>query len=127
MRIIRCVSLSIILSGLFITAAQADSLYRQRLPFTLPITSDDRLYVSYNFSEKTGIRCTSNHKKVRLDFTYKGKEKTALLPVVLQSDHIPHKKDEVLADVNGRLMISASEDPEGKLAFEVNCGYVERK
>lgn len=106
---------------LFSGTTYADSLYRQRLPTTVNLTSQDKLYVSYDFSQKTGIRCTTNGNRVQVDFTYKGKEKMAFLPVVLQSDHIPHKKDEALADALGRLTIYSESETQG---FEVKCEYL---
>lgn len=116
------IRLSIVCFALLFSAiTHADSLYRQRLPTTVPMTSQDKLYVSYDFSAKTGIRCTTNNKNVRVDFIYKGKEKTAFLPVVLQNDHIPHKKEEVLADISGRLVIYGEEETQG---FDVKCEYL---
>jgi hypothetical protein len=87
----------------------AEQLYKQ-VPFTVSLAATDTLTVQYDFSAKNGVQCTSHPDKVWIDFMYKGRHKGAMLPVILQSAHVPQKDIEELADVNGQITIVAQDE-----------------
>ena len=103
--------------------AQADKIYRH-IPFTLALTASDSLIVDYDFTEKNGIRCTSPDTHFSIDFTYKGHKKSAHLPVILQSAHIPQIVHEQLADVSGQFTLVLKNSLDEKQQV-VNCNYFE--
>jgi hypothetical protein len=119
--------LLITLSNLFVTFAKASEFYRQRLPLTQTMTTKDRLQLSYDFSTKAGIHCSSSDKHVRVNFTHKGKQKSALLPLTLQDHEVPHNQYESLADKNGRLLFYMDKPGDTVSEVELNCAYIESK
>lgn len=115
----RMTCLSLILAVMAVTAHAAD-IYKP-IPFKLNMSKEDSVNVNYDFSEKKSIICTTNNKHVRIDFTYKGRKKFANLPIILQSDHVPSKKNEALADLSGRFVLSLSASQ--NKSYLVTCDY----
>jgi len=115
-----------LLTTLFLLSntAQADPIYK-RIPFTATLTNGNTLYVSYDFTEKKAIQCSANPPLVRIDFIYKGHEKSAMLPVILQTHHIPNKKEEVLADVSGQFTLSLHSQSTQVQKAIIHCSYLE--
>ncbi|TAK73079.1 MAG: hypothetical protein EPO11_09120 [Gammaproteobacteria bacterium] len=111
-------SFAISIVALCLVNAKANELYRP-IPFTLVANPGDRLIIDYDFSGKSGIRCTAADNKTKIEFTYKGHPKSASLPITLQSSHIPTKVDEALADYRGQftLMLDAK-------SSRVSCDYL---
>lgn len=109
------------------TQTHATKFYKH-IPFTTFIGTSDIVVVNYDIEEKNGIVCISTHHKLWIDFVYKGRQKSAYLPVILENTHVPEKKQEELADSNGQfnLLISKSNmDNNGQ--YEVSCDYVIEK
>jgi hypothetical protein len=127
MKVMKCLSFFVV--ALLLTSAHATLFYRH-VPFNLSISYDDKIVVDYNFSEKKGIRCTSNSSSIQLkDIAYKGHQnKVAALPVTLQSDHIPDpdKKDEMLADVMGKFSLETTGYLPHHKQYDVSCFYVKK-
>lgn len=106
---------------LFVTEVQAAQIYRHLLPFSSTLNSGDTLVVDYDFSGKTGIFCSANNK-IQIHFSYKGNEKVAILPRVLQNT-MPTKKYQELADISGQFTLTAPKSPNTQF-YTVKCGYV---
>ena len=114
--------LTLMISTLF-THASAAKIYR-RIPFDVYMNQTDNVVVNYDFTEKRGIHCTASYSKLSIDFIYKGHQKSAFLPVTLQSDHVPEMAEEELADVNGQFVISTTKIPPANQQLHVCCDYV---
>lgn len=100
------------------------TIYYRHIPFTMEINDQDKIVVDYDFTLQKAIRCTSSHDHFKIDFTYKGHEKTAFLPVILESDHVP-KANEIndeLADVSNQFTLMYTKSSKDKL--DVHCDYV---
>jgi hypothetical protein len=106
--------------ALITTSAQAVIFYRH-IPFYLELHPYDQLVVDYDFSEKKSIYCNAPHATFKISFNYKGHQKFAYLPVILQSDHIPDHQDEELADLKGQFKLYA--EPTRLHAYTVVCHY----
>lgn len=92
---------------------------------TATLSAGDRLIVDYDISEKNSISCTSTQHLFVMDFTYKGHQKSAALPVVLESSHVPEKDHEALADVSGQFSVYMDKNADSKSEYDVSCRYVE--
>ena len=108
----------------FLTAQVYAALLYRHVPFTVVLNQGDKLVVDYDFSKEKGIHCMANQEGVLISFTYKGYQKTSALPVILQSDHIPDKADEELADVQGQFTILIKSAEISRHADEINCSYL---
>ncbi len=116
-------SLAIAIIALCFVNAKAAEVYKH-IPFTLTLKPGDVLTVDYDFSGKNGIRCTTDGK-ARIDFLYKGHQKSAYLPVTLQSSHVPLKEDEVLADYSGQFSLVLGADEAENKQYNISCIYQE--
>src|SRR3990167_6962188 len=101
--------------SLFITmnvffAAHAATIYHQ-VPFNLSMSNEDTLIINYDYTAKTGVRCYGSDHTFWIDFTYKGYQKSARLPVTLQS-RVPNKQQEELADTTGQFNILMDKEKE---------------
>lgn len=107
-------------------SAQAALQYRNRFPFNQNIGSSDVLVASYNFSGKSGVSCEASDPKVKIEFMYKGREKSADLPITLQAS-LPTNPSQELADISGRLHIFAVDhlDKSNK-EITVSCHYLDK-
>lgn len=105
-----------------ITNSFAAKIYH-RVPFTADISSHDILVVDYDFSQKNGVQCSANSGSFKVDFTYKGRDKTASLPVLLQSSHVPKHDNEELADNSGQFSITLGKKSSKNQIFSVSCHY----
>ncbi|HEX4044119.1 MAG TPA: hypothetical protein VHZ76_00455 [Gammaproteobacteria bacterium] len=114
----------ILLVGLFaLTPIFAAKTYRT-VPFQTELSTKDTLIVDYDFTEKNGVACSGSASSPFLvHFTYKGREKIAGLPLILQSARIPTKNTEHLADVSGDFTIAAKPHTRMKSSM-VQCRYV---
>jgi hypothetical protein len=111
-----------IITLICITNVFANTFYRHP-PFTLNLTAQDKIYVDYDFTDKKGISCMSPmHPETWIDFSYKGRDKSARLPVTLQSQHVPNASSEELADASGTLAITMSSHPLIK-SHQIHCEY----
>lgn len=115
--------LSLIILIIFNTNTYATSLYRH-IPFNLSLEAHDTVTVNYDFSEKHGIQCTADNRGVQIDFAYKGRLKTARLPVTLQAAHIPTKSEEELASLSGQFTLYANQITPSVQRYEVSCDYI---
>jgi len=102
----------------------AATIYRH-VPFDITINTGDTLTVNYDFSEKSGIRCTSDSRALKVDFAYKGRAKNARLPVTLQAAHIPVEADEELANAAGQFSISTLQTSAVIHSYGVSCNYLD--
>jgi hypothetical protein len=105
------------------TSAHAATVYRH-IPVDVSLDLADSLVVNYDYTEKRGIRCASNYNKFWIDFVYKGHQKSARLPLILQSDHVPENDDEELADTSGQFIISTNKNQTRDKRVNVRCDYV---
>jgi len=121
----RRLSLFFTLLVFFLNNSHAAVFYRH-IPFTISLTSPDKLFVDYDFSSKNGVYCASNVTKFTLDFTYKGRNKSAFLPVSLR-DHAPDKNNEELADTSGQFSILMHSDQADDKNYDISCTYVDNK
>lgn len=121
MQFIRIFSLFFIL--ILPLVSSAETIYKHRLPFMVTLKEQDTLQVTYDFTQKKGIRCIANHP-IKATFEYRGRQKvTTLLPLILQSDHIPANKYEHLADVEGRLLLSVEKPSAMNKTLEIACDF----
>ncbi|MBA3661776.1 MAG: hypothetical protein H0W64_08620 [Gammaproteobacteria bacterium] len=119
----RFLSLPLLLVFIIFTAPVTYAAqYYRHIPFTLRIQSHDIVHVDYNFSEKTGIYCQANRGPIQIKFDYKGRDKSAFLPVRLQSDHIPDEKYEELADYEGQFRLETK--GRNNTSYEIKCSYI---
>ena len=120
--------LFMLLIFLSFNTTQAAPFYRH-IPFAMVLTSDDKLIVHYDLSGKAGIRCTSpdNHA-ISVEFTYKGRQKLASLPVTLQNHRIPKEKGEELIDLTGRFILSNNNPIHyPPSSYTISCHYADMK
>lgn len=115
----------IILSTILFSNAYAAEIYK-RIPFTTAMNADDTLVVNYDFSNKNGLLCTADHNKVLIHFVFRGHEKSAHLPVILESAHVPDnqpdKIPEELADSKGQFTASIDGNKQYQ-QYEITCNY----
>ncbi len=104
-------------------SAHAAMIYRHA-PFTVALTEDDSLIVNYDFAEKVGMQCRASSNKVWADFTYKGHQKSARLPLILESAHVPDAYAEELADASGQVRVFINDGRGNGRSHEINCGYL---
>ncbi len=122
MQFIRIFSLFFIL--ILPLVSSAETIYKHRLPFLVTLNEQDTLQVTYDFTQKKGIRCIANHPGIKGIFEYRGRQKvTTLQPIILQSDHIPANKYEHLADVEGRLLLSVEKPSAMNKTLEIACNF----
>lgn len=117
--------LSFIFLGAMLTSqVQAATFYRHP-SFQIDLQADDNIVVNYDMTDNAaGISCTSAESGLIIHFSYKGREKTASLPVILQSHHVPQQEIEELADSNGQFKISFNPANPPSSSVEVNCSYL---
>lgn len=113
---------------LIINALCESQLYAAKIykhaPFALTIAADDMIVVEYDLSNNRGLYCTSNNKNFQASFTYKGRDKTATLPVTLQNYRVPSKSGEELADTTGNIMLMLDMSKATQAAkIKVKCEY----
>ncbi|EKD71817.1 MAG: hypothetical protein ACD_46C00089G0002 [uncultured bacterium] len=101
----------------------AATFYRH-IPFSISAKSTDTIIADYTMNDDQGVHCESDIKNLFMTFTYKGKEKTAELPVVIQNSHVPESAIESLADLKGQFTLSnhATVTNENKM---IRCKYTE--
>lgn len=105
-----------------ISTSYAATFYRH-VPFTASMRANDVLIMDYDFSGKSGIYCKTSHPAlVRVSFSYKGHQKSASLPVILQSNHVPDKTREELTDTQGQFTLSIAKNSPSKV--DVSCSYL---
>lgn len=111
----------LLFSAAFYSSTYAATFYRHP-PFTISVLETDSVIVEYDFANKNGLRCSALQNTFWADFIYKGRSKSAVLPVILENDHVPKKENEELANPKGRLSIRGG----GKtnLLYELSCRYV---
>ncbi|MBX3709183.1 MAG: hypothetical protein KIT56_10360 [Gammaproteobacteria bacterium] len=126
MRFMKFLSIMITATITFLTTNTYATTYYRHIPFTLSMNNQDILIVNYDFTEKPGIRCASNQANTRIEFNYKGHEKSSLLPAILIS-HLPEKKYEELTDSSGQLIIYLEKLTIPHHSYEVSCNYFEKK
>ena len=128
MKFLYCHTFLTTLALLLISPVHADDIYKL-LPLNTSISSSEVIQVNYDFTEKKGIQCLSSNNNIWVDFNYKGHQhKTARLPVILQSDHVPqrpNKQNEELADVKGYLKLFIKDSKQYIVHAEVICHYLQ--
>lgn len=122
MKFMRYFSFAILCILLLLAQAKAATFYRH-VPFKTYIEANDLIVVDYDFSEKKGIYCSSHRSKFSTNFVYKGHRKTAFLPIHLESDHVPDKPGEELADINGQFTIAMENKKISSKQYEISCTY----
>jgi hypothetical protein len=103
--------------------SMAANIYRH-VPFTVTMTSQDKVIVDYDFSQQTGIACSADSQPLQIHFVYKGRAKIADLPVILESAHVPNQDHEELADINGQFTISSDHELYKRQNYVVICHYL---
>lgn len=102
--------------------AYASKLYRH-VPVSTVMTKTDTIVIEYDLSGKSGIYCTANTNLIRANFTYKGNQKSAYFPIVLQNYHVPDKAHEELADEEGQFTLTIPAKTANKV-YDVKCNYL---
>lgn len=120
----RLFKLLLVFSCLLIFQTSNATQYYRHVPFTLSLTKEDKVTVNYDYSTHSGIHCTSDYTKFFVNFTYKGHAKTAQLPVTLESDHVPVKSNEELANVSGQFTIVIDTTVNNHRPHELSCDYI---
>src|SRR5690606_33089690 len=110
----------LIINALCVPSSYADKIYK-RAPFELTITATDTIIAEYNLSEHRGLYCSASNKHFLVSFTYKGRNKTATLPVTLQNYRVPVDSREELADTTGTIELMAKAGQPAKV--EISCQY----
>lgn len=126
MRYLKFFPFFIFMTIFFLSNVYAEKIYKH-VPFHVLINQADILIVNYDFSEKDGIRCSSNNNKILANFSYKGHRKSAHLPLILQSSHVPQTKNEELADIKGQFSLLVNKKQNKIKDDEVTCNYAEVK
>lgn len=95
------------------------------LPFKTTVTSSDILHIHYDLSEKKAISCTSSLKQAHAHFYYKGFQKSAQLPITLQTSHLPRHAHEHLTDLKGDIAIAFEDNALNPQGYRVSCQYID--
>ena len=103
--------------------ANAQPFYRH-VPFMQQLKPGDSIQADYAFEKERGVRCSSLKETLQVSYTYKGRDKTSTLPVILQGTHVPESMQEELADMKGNLQIAFSH-PTNTHRDIVTCEYTE--
>lgn len=107
----------------FFNNLYAAKFYRH-VPCTLFMHAGDALIIDYAYLTSQGIHCFSRDKvKIMADFSYKGRAKSALLPISFESDHVPAKAREELADPAGQFSLTVLPVKSDDQFHEVICDY----
>lgn len=116
--------LSLIVTCLVMTNTFATEHYKH-IPFKLHMAGRDKVIVNYDFAGQKGITCTANTKQAIGHFIYKGFEKSAHLPFILENARVPSNKLENLADVKGQFNITLAHNDTN--LYTIDCDYVDHK
>lgn len=113
----------ILINASCISNLYAAEVYK-RVPFSVKITHEDTLIAEYDLSENRGMDCDSSSSDILASFTYKGRDKTATLPLTLQNYRVPTKKGEELSDTTGKVKMSVDKNkPAQAKEIIINCHY----
>lgn len=106
--------------------AQTVAIYKPKpVPFTYKAANNEILVVDYDFSGKSGIKCNAERHQFKIEFLYKGRKKSAALPVTLVN-HVPDKKGQELMDMTGQFKILAANEIKNASAQTISCIYLEK-
>lgn len=113
--------LAFLLFVFFMNNACATMFYRH-LPVSMPLDKESTLIVEYDDTQQRGVWCRTQRRQAWIAFAYKGHQKIAPLPVLLQNT-VPKKPNEMLADASGffSIMIDKQKSANGKA--HVQCDY----
>lgn len=114
----------LLLCGGLSATSFANEIYKH-IPFDhIALTQHDQLIINYDFTQKKNVHCEAKNGKAMMVFYYKGHQKTADLPITLESDHIPlpDNTNEALADVSGQFIIS-THPSQNKKEVAIHCQY----
>jgi hypothetical protein len=101
----------------------ASTLYRH-IPFSASINPGDKIVANYDFQGKTGVDCQANNNHARIDFQYKGHQKSDYLPILLQNSHIPKNESEMLSNTEGQFTLSIDEKKTPANRINIHCTYI---
>ncbi len=105
----------------FSATAHANQFYRH-VPFSVEVATHDKVTVNYDLANQSGIRCAAKNAEFWVEFVYKGRKKTALLPATLINNRLPAAEDEELTDASGQFHLV--KDKGSKVMGEVECEFI---
>ena len=101
----------------------AGEIYKH-IPFKLDMTAADVIIADYDLSAHRSIQCHTDTRHLLASFIYKGRDKTASLPVTLQNSRVPTKTGEELTDTSGNIKFAFNTSETSKrTSYKISCEY----